>query len=264
LIFFLAAIALVYLVGRRLGGTWCGILACALFATSPIAENFSTQLRGYGPSWPFIAALLLGALNSDAAEHRYWWRGLYAIGAIGAIAILPTNLFFCGVVAIVVLSAGRLSPLSKLSTATTIWLLVVPPLALFVAYGLVWKQLIAASHVAYSAWSRSDLLSNWLRGTSADLAFMAPVALGLVVAAIWHSRIAGNRDTRSNLVLSVGLLAGLPVALYAMPLAPFPRTLVPYLPIWTCAIAALVTAGIIAVRSASSARACVVVIAAGY
>jgi hypothetical protein len=261
---FVLAIGLVYVAGHRIAGKWCGALASLLFATSPVAENFSTQLRGYGPSWPFMALLLLSAVQSSAASHRNVWRGIYAFSALVAIAILPTNLYFCIVVAASVAVASYRLGSGARESATTIWLLGIPPACLLIAYGLVWDDLTLARKVASSPWNRPDLLRSWIQGTSADLAWLVPIAAGLTVAAIWTAFRTRDREVRRTVLMTSGLLAGLPIALYAMPLAPFPRTLVPYLPVWSCAVAALATVGFRSLRNSQAATASIVVIAIGF
>jgi hypothetical protein len=245
---FLSSIPIAYEASRRLGGNVAATLASALFATSAVATNFATQLRGYGPSWPFVSLALLSALGLCGDRHRRRWAIAYAGSCLCAIAILPTNVYACeviGVAAAVGLLGLRVRHDAP-SRQRAAWLVLIPPLCVAAAYALVWRQLVAMSQVGFSAWTRGEVASAWLRATLADTPWFLPLLGGsLAVVLLRTLRRAPATPAPEQRLLVAGLLGlGLFAAMLAMPTAPFPRTLVPFLPVWYAALAAIACSGL--------------------
>ena len=91
--FFLAAIPATFFAGRRLHGTACGFIAALLLAASTVSANHATQLRSYALAWLPFALMLWCALNVNV-PHATRWRIGYALSAVFAVALLPSNLLF--------------------------------------------------------------------------------------------------------------------------------------------------------------------------
>ena len=73
---------------------WGAAVVLTVFAVSPVFRNYATALRGYALSWFWIALALDGAWRVFHGRSRSGWL-LYAIGTIGAVGTVPTNLLAC-------------------------------------------------------------------------------------------------------------------------------------------------------------------------
>jgi hypothetical protein len=251
LVLFLGAIPVVFAVARRLGGPGCALLSTSLFANSAVAENFATQLRGYGASWLPIAACLLCAVRSlDSSASGRWLAG-YAAAVLAAVAILPTNLFFVEAIA---LSACIDATWRKHSDKRAAWaaaaLLAIPVLCLIVSYAAVWNQLLHAGSLNLSAWRRPDLAWDWLHATLSDVWWITPLIGGGAAVALLELRRRAARTSVSaehHGALALSLVVGLAAVAWATPHALFPRSFVPFLPVWFIALGLLAWIGFRAV-----------------
>ncbi len=244
---YLLAVLITWLAGRRLGGPLCGFIAAALFATSPVAAGFAAQLRGYGPSWLFLALALWCALNCERERAGAWLAG-HAVASAAAVAILPSNLVLALAIAAGVL-AGRWLPPRRSDSALSRWhlLMLCSPLLGLLAYAAVFDDLLRFADMDLSSWSRGALLREWLRAPFADIAWIwIPVGAGAVAGAyaLWRARRLPEEAIPQGLGTAFGLLAAFFVAVLAMPKVPFPRTLVPFLPVWFCVLACFTAYGV--------------------
>ena len=245
---FLAAIPVVYFAARRIGGAACAIISSLAFSASAVTSNFATQLRGYGPSWIFFSSLLLCATNIFSRQHSVAWRLGYVGSCLLAVSILPTNVFFAALTAAAtcVYHWADGVRFDRKSAPGYLLLLLSPGAALLVAYSAVWAELMSYRNIGFSTWTMAGLLENWLLGTWASF--------GLIVILAAAGLLFGLRDTlRSaldkkqvspNLLLAFGLVTGLAPAIWVIPSLPFPRTLVPYFPVWVIALSYLALYGL--------------------
>lgn len=245
---FLTAIPAMFLAGLRLGGPACAILGSLMFASSTVAGNFATQLRGYGPSWLFITLMFLCAMNV-LGQRRWAWRALYLVCCFLSAAILPTNFFLIFSVAVAVSVYLALAPERRPNHARAAYvvLLLGPALGLLVAYAAVWPELLRYSSLALSPWTRLGLMQNWLHATVSDFIWAAPlIGAGILVGLQQQLKagVAVGKIVSREFVLAILLALGLVAAILAMPSAPFPRTLVPFLPIWFCVLSYVVVYGV--------------------
>jgi hypothetical protein len=247
LFLFLLAIPATAAAGSRLGGPATGVTAALLFAISPVAANFATQLRGYGPSWLFLAMSLFAALPLASRNASWKSRLGYVASTLAAVAILPTNLVFALLIAgsVVVARLASRSGALRDSLPDVSILLIAPPLALLVAYAGIFDALVGMSRVALSPWTGPTLLAEWWRATLWDIRWFAPIAGAGLLLGVWEWRDPEPASKeRSGWLVSTALVVGLAAALLASPNPPFPRSLVPFLPIWFCALACLGAYGI--------------------
>lgn len=239
---FIAAVPVTFVAATRLGGPLCAILASLMFASSTVSSNFATQLRGYGPSWLFISLMFLCAMNSLNSRPIAWRIG-YVLSCVAAIAMLPSNFFLALVVSAGVSLSFLLSPARRCAGArmgfAVLW--AAPFLGLLV-YSAVWRDLWRYAGVNFSSWTRLGLAQNWLQSTLSDIVLLLPlIVAGALVAlfqlyAFWRGK--GGKVPEAVL-LSLCLLAGFAGILLTMPTVPFPRNLVPLLPVWFAVIAYL-------------------------
>jgi hypothetical protein len=245
LAFFLLTIPVVFLAARRMGDAAAAGIATLMFASSSISGNFATQLRGYAPSWLFMALALLCALRATADRRNWHWHSGYCLSVLMAVWILPTNVFLCAATGACVGVYGMLDPKQRdaagLRTAAMLFL--APFLGLGMAYAAVWQELVRYKAMVASSWTRVGLLQHWWHASVSDYRWLLPVACAALLLALKRilrrtvpSRIEGNRE----LALALMLVLGLAVTVAVMPSTPFPRTLVPYLPVWFCAMGYLV------------------------
>jgi hypothetical protein len=246
-VLFLLAIPLAYEAARRLAGDVVATLSTILFASSAVAGNFATQLRGYGPSWAFLCLALIAAQGSQRLEHRRSWLLAYVGATLCAVAMLPTNVYFCAAIGLAIAAMPYLKgrSLAKADIGRAAMLVLAPPVALVVAYGFVWRQLLAASALGFSDWSRDAVAMEWVHATVGDIVWIVPLFGGGTALLL----IAGLRrrlpDLQAAALLAAVLIAGGTLAaVFVTPNTPFPRTLVPALPVWYCALSAIVMLGL--------------------
>ena len=239
LLTYLAALPVAMLAARRIGGAGSAAAAGLLFALSTVAANFATQLRGYAPSWLFVSAVLWCALNANEPKRLRWRLG-YVLACVVSVGLLPSNLLL--VLAIGVACCLRLLVLHgwRASGArSAVGVLLLGPFLGLLLYAPVFGSLLENAQYGFSDWSRRELASAWLVGTLFDFRYLVPlVAAGLALGArdaLAHWR-DGRREEAAQFVLVSALLCGLGGVLLVMPHTPFPRTFVPYLPAWLCAL----------------------------
>lgn len=238
---FVASLAVLYLAVARLAGAPAALLALLLFASSPVTRDFAAQLRGYSASWLALGTLLLVTPRWATQGHVASGIG-YAIAAVLAVAILPSNLWFCAAFALwgsaLCWQDRTASPARRALRAA---LLLGAPVAGLLAYAGVWPQLLSAAARSWGGWPYGLTAGHWVRATLASLPWLALLA---VAGVLLLARRAWAREVAPHALL---LLAGTAVALALMALVlphpPFPRTFVPMLPLW-CALLALAVAAL--------------------
>ena len=253
LLLFLGAIPVTYFAALRLGGPLCAVVSSISFSISPVTANFATQLRGYGPSWIFMSALLLCGANSFAARGARMWRLGYAFACFGAVALLPTNFYFSNLAA-VALTAYHLACGTRIDRSTMrgyAVILIVPAISLILAYGSVWNELMSFRHVGFSNWNLTGLARDWLHGIWASFGWLsvltgAGIAVGLYATIqAFYSR---KPEIAPEFLAAIILIVGFGFAVASIPTVPFPRSLVPYLPLWLIAMSMLVSHGLTSLR----------------
>lgn len=250
---FLLSIACGVVAFERIGGIAVGLAAGLLLATSHVALNFALQLRGYGPSWLPVTAGLL-ALFSHLRSRSGRSLAAYLASAVAGVGILPTNILPFGV-----LSAWGIL-LTWLSGAgpdrRSLMRLVViafAPVAGLACYGLVFEKLLANATGFATSYTTGGVLMEWTWATLDDLWWLwAFVALGLIVLVREaHRNPLWDAASPRGQVLFLAAVVIVPqLFLILMPHAPFPRNLVPLLPLWYGILALMLMAPF---RSASHA-----------
>ena len=268
ILMFVAATPMCFLAARRMGGIYCGLLASLLFATSGVASEFAAPLRGYGPSWFFVCAMLLCALNVFAADRARTWRFAYLLSTVLLVGMLPSNFYFALSVAVAAgLHHASDARLRVGRSAAGFACLMVAPFAGLLLYVPVWGELLEAARVGASHWSLQDLLANWLQAAGRPLLWLLPfVLVGLAMGGLSTIRALKRRAPMPNMwLLAVLLPVGMVVAVAVMPSVPYPRNLVPYLPIWFCSLSLLAVQGFgeLAARSRNLAVAASIFLLAG-
>jgi hypothetical protein len=240
---FVLTVPIVFASAKRMAGVGAAVLAALLFASAGVSGNFATQLRGYAPSWLFVSLCLLCALNVLATRRRWAWQGGYVAATLCAVGTVPTNVFLVQSVGVAVALVHLLDERNRTRAGwLAVGLLVLaPPLALLLAYARVWDELMHVSSLLGSGWTRVDLLRNWWHGTMSDFRWLLPVAVVAIALRLARRDPARRSSPAREWLLPSLLLAGLVVAVAIIPRAPFPRSLVPYLPAWYCGVAALAT-----------------------
>ena len=82
-----AAIPLIFLFGRRVGGVPVGLAAAALLALDPFAIFFSTEARAYETQVFLILVATLSLLRATDGGRRLWW----AVWAVASAAAMWTH-----------------------------------------------------------------------------------------------------------------------------------------------------------------------------
>jgi hypothetical protein len=220
---------------RRIAGESAGLLASLAFATGHAALGHALQLRGYGPSWlPLSLAFL--ALVCDRERPRAWLLAAAAACLAVAVGILPTNVVPAGVL---IAWLGLEAAAGKRSRRDVLRFVVAAaaPATGIVFYLGVLREL--ASHAAgfSSRWTRAGVLLDWGRATFSDPPFLLLLLLPSLVILARRVR-AGDAPARSLLALFFAAAAVPALFVAVSPGVPFPRNLVPLLPLWSGVIAA--------------------------
>ena len=266
-LFFLAATLLLAEALRR----YCGVLAAGigtfLFVSSHVVLGFATELRGYGPSWlPVAGGMLLLPLYMKSGRRLF--AVLYLLCAVLAIGILPSNvlvfaIFMCW--AIFLPGKDRADGEAGIRDGRKRLLL---PLAAMpagvISYVGVLGELGTRAQHAWSPWSFGDIFGHFLWATFHEwIWLLAPFLMLGIFSLLRSARASALGDpARSQLAL---LLATLLLPLFSFALLylflghlPFPRCLVPLLPIWYGLAGLLLARGIESVVPVDGkmARAC--------
>lgn len=237
-----ATVFLAYLIGLRMTGSraW-GAVSAALVAGSHVFLSFSCQLRGYAPGCTFIAASLYSALRYHETQRRAeavrtsLWMAL-------SVATLPTDLLPAAVI------GGWLAidrALVRRKRDLRLLLLAAAPLWGLLLYVPRWGDVLVEARAGYG---RPSHLSAIEHVVVANVVAWAPAVL--LLAALGTAQLARGRRREADRnppvfwpFVCLGLLLPV-VGLLSFRNAPYPRVLVPFVPIW----GALLTLGLSRLR----------------
>jgi hypothetical protein len=200
-----------------------------VFVAGAIVPIFALQLRAYGPSWLFVVIMLAAMIR--LVETGRWTAGIaFSLAGAALLACVPSNALVVAVFAF----AGLLHLLSTKATCVqkskVAAVLALGPLPGLIAYLGIWRHVLAAMRHPFSDWGRPQLLLEFFGTLLADRVVYLPfVALGIVV--LWKEARRG--DTAARFVQSMMTAVVLVPLLFVMlaPAAPFPRNLVPLMPL---------------------------------
>jgi mannosyltransferase len=129
-LFGLATIPLLYLVGRRTVGRTAALGACALFAVQPLVIPYMQEVRGYTLAMLLSTAAILAWLHAVETDRVRWW----VVFAVVASASLYAH-FFCGLVIValgVLIVSGAVPRTRRMGVAMAVVALAAIPLVAFV------------------------------------------------------------------------------------------------------------------------------------
>ncbi|MEK7469463.1 MAG: hypothetical protein AAB074_18975 [Planctomycetota bacterium] len=222
---------------RRMAGSAFGAAAGCLFASLHVTQNFALQLRGYGPSWLPIAGALWAAV-AWIEKPRTALVVLFAACVAFAVGILPTNVFPA-----MALSAWAAWPAVRLGRRREAAVFALAPLAGFLFYAAVLPQLRAQAAGFAPQVSRAGFLADAFFSIAKDLGWLAlPALIGLAVVIRRARSSAAPASTEPVAILALAAAAAATILAPAilLPHAPYPRVLVPALPL-LCAAAAVLS-----------------------
>jgi len=232
-------------IGQRVVGRAATLAGLALLAASSLAIDFGLQLRGYAFSWPWTLLTLLAALRFMQCGSRRHGAAL-ALAALANVLILPTNLLgntLC------VLLAGLHTGCTRGFTPGW-WRRAAMGLVLATSgigyYVMVWAELLAHAGHRWSDWSRTELLGHWTLASTGQFLWFLPLA-GLTLVHTFTRpdfwRVPAS-DAVRNGALALMFAVVVAVAVLTLPLIPFPRNLVPLLPLAALVIGAVLVDGL--------------------
>lgn len=273
---FVVATVLLVATCKKLAGTAAAVFGGTAFACGLVTLNFATQLRGYGPSWVFVAGgfCILSELyppDGRPSKRTGPLLILYVLCAAAAVATVPTNVIPFAALAC---WAGcmRLSQRRPLARPDVVnWgIVALAPAAGVVAYLGVLDQAIHSAGQNWSGASRWATLGHWFAST---VLWQAPLwcaaAVGLLVPVGKKTPVKNRSVDRRTVLCLLMVSAVVPVvAVLVMPSRPVARILVPMLPLWLGG-AGLCAARLPCVAACSTRRAvyagvlCAVLVAVG-
>lgn len=189
----LAALPLLWLLGRHLGGNQTALSACVLYAFAPVSLYYSVEGRMYSLLWFLTLALAWGTVELQRRGPRPWWALLWCVA--GSAGLL-THYFFAFVwiacITWLIMYPGRLRRSSLLALLGVAALLTLP-----------WYRLLPES---FSRWRVSG---QWLYGDPISWRYRikAPIKLAWSLLASfgdWDGSKSADRLTAA-LFLLLGL-----------------------------------------------------------
>ena len=248
-----AAVAVVYLLGRRIGGTVAGLVAAALVAVLPFAIWFGVEARAYGLLLVLVPLSTLALLRGLDGGGTKWWVVYWAVTTLTLYTHYAAGLAVAVQVVWALVVARSHRPAIFAVNA-----------AVLLAF-LPWIPEVEESALGVSSagLTLETLLTEPLRvafGTPAIDAVDVPGLLGLVLLAVADAvalvaflvmrerRSAADRaPIRREYWLLAALIAGVPLLTYlysAIDLSIYsPRNLITILP-YLCVGAGLVIAAL--------------------
>jgi hypothetical protein len=232
LVMAVATIWLMYRHAAVLFGKPPALLLAMMLAFSPLFMNFSWQLRGYGLSMLLATLALFGALYVVNGDRR---RGLFLFvpAALFLPGVVPSNLLvtvsLAGFIGVALLRDGRLQEEAK--TIAVCAVAAVAGMALYLPVLDDFKRVASTT----AGWdSGGGVLGHWVfvLAAHAGMFMLACVAMGR------QPELAAARatDVRSRLAAHLPLLFACclaPLLVVALVKAPFPRSFLAYLPVFT-------------------------------
>jgi hypothetical protein len=214
------------------------VCAVALFSASAVTAAFALQLRGYAFSWPF-ALLVCASAPAFVVDGKRSAGIIYLLASVASVAILPSNALIaacCSGWTLLILIAQR-------QTCRRAWqralLASVVPIAALALYLPHLEQLRQHANAGWSDWTDRALIGHWLLAAGGQYLPLLPLfAAGLWPALRAHARSLSLPDEHGGLLLGA-LGGGTLLALLILPIALFPRVLVPLLPLWCLAFGVL-------------------------
>ncbi|MCH2171319.1 hypothetical protein MK489_11095 [Myxococcota bacterium] len=227
-----------------MGGARAALLGVLLFGTSHVSLAFATELRGYAVSWLPLCVAWWG-LPRWLASGGALRGGVYLLAVGASVAILPTNLWIASVLGVYALLSAWLERdalgARGLGRATFAAL---APLSGGLAYVAIWSDVLRTAGTDWNDWGLASLSGHWFWATTTDFVWLLPG----VVLGIWGllrgSAGEGPAALASRrILLFTGSCTVVPLLGFGLlPQVPYPRNLVPLLPLWYGALALILAA----------------------
>ena len=229
----------------RILGPRAGLIGLAVFCGSSVTGAFALELRGYAFSWPWILLMAATVLPFVRGSNRP--AGLaYGLGAVGCIAIMPTNVLAGGVC----LSWAFFDRIFGRNSLPAGWQTRFAAALVFSVAGLgiymgVLDDVRMHAAAAWSTWTNSRIFNHWFESTLGEFVWATPLMAAGLLASLWR---LGRRQTHSQAepgtLLFLALFTVIAVTLALSPVALFPRTFVPLLPLWCLSVGGLISSGL--------------------
>jgi hypothetical protein len=239
--YILSVLLLARTVMRRFG-TVEAAAVLLVFASGSIVPAFALQLRAYGLSWLFVV-IMLAAFIDYLGSSRRLAATVYSLAGSALLVCVPSNVV---VIAVFVLAGSLYSLLMKESLVESLKraaVLAFGPMLGTIAYIGIWRHVVAATGHAFGDWDRAQLLKEFFGTLLADrLVYLPLVGVGLFGA--WRGVLQGQEDARMVAAMAVSVALVPVVFVIIAPAVPFPRTLVPLMPMVAFVLGLAVTRGI--------------------
>lgn len=228
----------------RMGGMRAALLAVLLFGTSHVSLAFASELRGYAVAWLPLCVAWWG-LPRWIARGGALRGGAYLLATGSSVAILPTNLWIAAVLGVYALLIAWLErdTLGPRGLGRAVFA-ALAPLSGGLAYVAIWREVLQTAGRDWSDWTLSSLAGHWLWATTTDFAWLLPVAVvGLGVLVRGSARGGARAQACRRTLVYCGCCALVPLLGFGLfPQVPYPRNLVPLLPLWYGGLALVLAA----------------------
>lgn len=237
---FLLSVAIVTRTATKLSGTpVAGMICGLLLATSHVALNFSLQIRGYSFSLLPVSLALFSAVQYF--ERPRWQPVIvYMTCACLAVGTIPTNVIPFAVLAVWLIGMSILNRVYRQTKhIVQVLLMILSPATGIIWYAAVFEDLLKHARGYPTNFTVQYVATHFLRASLGDFLWLAPLFLVGLVITISHLRrpsFAPQPNKNAAFLLLGACLITPTVLLCFTASVPFPRTLVPFLPLWLTAI----------------------------
>lgn len=229
LLFVLLALLILYKRGSAILGSARGLFVALMMTASPVLLSFAVQMRGYGLTILLATMATLGALELAAGNDR---RGIMmASPALLLLPItIPTNILLNASLTLFVF----LAMLLRKQKCWLAWVMfAITAGAGAAVYLPIRDQFMAVLAQTGNFGSPGRLLTHLL------IAALAHCGLALVAGYALLRQTPGEREKCPRHLLLLGACCLLPLLVFALAKAPFPRVVLMYLPALSIATSAL-------------------------
>ncbi|MCZ6895731.1 MAG: hypothetical protein O7H40_17020 [Gammaproteobacteria bacterium] len=240
-----ATLIAITITGIRILGPRAGLIGLAVFCGSSVTEAFALELRGYAFSWPWILLMAATVLPFLNGSNRLAGLG-YGVGAIGCTAIMPTNVLAGGVClswAVFNRIIGRDSiPAGWRARFAVALVLSIAGLGIYLA---VLDDVRMHAAAGWSSWANGRIFIHWFKSTLGEFVWLTPLMAAGLLASLWRLfRRPTHFQADAGTLLFIALFTVIAATLALSPVALFPRTFVPLLPLWCLTVGGLISSGL--------------------
>jgi hypothetical protein len=228
-------------VTSKVFGKKVAIIALLIFCSSNIGFSFATQIRGYGFSWIFVV-LLTGVTAQFSSSGKVYLGIAYLVLSCALVATIPSNLIVSSTFVVWGLLTMQLNKELIVKNYGRILTLGLGPVVGILAYYEIWQMVLSSAQKSWSPWNNIDLVKHWGYTFIVDFPWLGLIiVLALVSNRFWDlRRLAKVLVVSKNFRFALAVFVPIIGSLLVLTNTPFPRSFVPYLPLFAIVLGIVV------------------------